>query len=75
MILIICVLPNHSPRMVVDGAEISEGKGGFLRRKMFCLKYFGFKFFCGGLGSNGDLIEHKASSCFGHGGEAFEVSS
>ena len=76
MILIICVLPNHSPRMVVDGAGISAGKGGFLRRKMFCLKYFGFTFFVGGWGgSNGDLIEHKVSSCFGHGGEAFEVSS
>ena len=24
---------------------------------------------------DGDLIEHKASSCFGHDGEAFEVSS
>ena len=53
MILIICVLPNHSPRMVVDGAEISEGKGGFLRRKMFCLKYFGFTFFVGGWGVMG----------------------
>ena len=44
-------------------------------KKNVLFKIFWIHIFCGGLGSNGDLIEHKASSCFGHGGEAFEVSS
>ena len=51
-----------------------KGKEASCEEKFF-FKIFWIHIFCGGLGSNGDLIEHKASSCFGHGGEAFEVSS